>query len=72
MKNASLVTALFLLALTLSGCGGLSLFSSTHTHYHQEEGKRLKSIEKRLDALEKQEREREKKEKEGEEENQDS
>jgi len=38
-----------------SGCGSLSLFSSRHVHYHAspEADKKIETLEKRVDALEK-------------------
>ncbi len=41
--------------LVASGCGSLSLFSSRHVHYHAspEADKKIETLEKRVEVLEK-------------------
>lgn len=54
MRRLFLGMAVGAALLMACGCAGLSLFSSTHTHYHKDENteKRIESLEKRVDALE--------------------
>lgn len=57
MKTLTKAVALVLLCISLTlttGCVGLSLFGSEHKHYHgtEETNKRLDSLEKRVDNLE--------------------
>jgi len=55
LKHVVLFAGLTAIILTGAGCGSLSLFSSRHVHYHAspEADKKIETLEKRVDTLEK-------------------
>ncbi|HNY26759.1 MAG TPA: hypothetical protein PLA90_03130 [Candidatus Sumerlaeota bacterium] len=54
-KYIAMGVALALAAALTTGCAGLSLFESHHTHYHdtEETKQKVQDLEKRVDQLEK-------------------
>jgi len=55
LKRVITTGVLAMIVMAGSGCGSLSLFSSRHVHYHAspEADKKIETLEKRVEVLEK-------------------
>lgn len=55
IRRIVIFTVMAAIMMTGAGCGSLSLFSSRHVHYHAspDADKKIDSLEKRVEALEK-------------------
>ncbi|MDD4868927.1 MAG: hypothetical protein PHR77_00095 [Kiritimatiellae bacterium] len=55
LKHLIMVVVLAAIIVVGAGCGSLSLFSSRHVHYHAspEADKKIDTLEKRVEILEK-------------------